>query len=274
MPVPQTIRISHRRVKASESWARLTMAWGAARLAVNREPGSKALRSAILATTANRIPVRDRLWCERIEAARSALRSDEMPSESNFDAAELPSWALPISEPIHPYAAAVTFGTPPAWGRLLMRLVRELRPATVLELGTGVGISTAYQAAALELNGEGRLVSLDVGREFSKTANALLRGLDLADRVDLEFGMIDATLPAVLKRLGSVDLAFVDAEHEGQPTLSHLETMLPWLADDAVVVFDDIEFSASMRAAWGEIRRHPSVSKALALGRMGVVSTP
>lgn len=258
---------------ASESWSRSTMAWGAAQLVVDREPGSKALRSAILATTANRIPERDRLWCERIEAARSALRGDEMPSESNFDAVTMPSWARPISEPIHPYAAAVTFGTPPAWGRLLMRLVRELRPAKVLELGTGVGISTAYQAAALELNGGGRLASLDAGREFSKTAKALLRGLDLAGRVDLEFGMIEATLPGVLKRLGPVDLAFVDAEHEGPPTLSHLETMLPSLAEKAVIVFDDIHFSASMRAAWHEIRRHPGFSQTLELGRMGVVRT-
>ena len=42
-----------------------------------------------------------------------------------------------------------------------MRLVRELRPHSCLELGTGVGVSAGYQAAAMELNGVGRLLTLD-----------------------------------------------------------------------------------------------------------------
>jgi predicted O-methyltransferase YrrM len=43
----------------------------------------------------------------------------------------------------------------------LFKLVRTLQPATIVELGTCIGISAAYQAAAQQINHRGRIVTLE-----------------------------------------------------------------------------------------------------------------
>ena len=49
----------------------------------------------------------------------------------------------------------------PQRGAILYDHIRRTRPAQALELGTARGVSAAYIAAAIEENGEGRLVSVD-----------------------------------------------------------------------------------------------------------------
>jgi hypothetical protein len=44
-------------------------------------------------------------------------------------------------------------------------LARALAPAAVLELGTCLGVSAAYLSAALEANGSGQLVTIDIEPE-------------------------------------------------------------------------------------------------------------
>ena len=148
-----------------------------------------------------------------------------------------------------------------------MRFVRELQPRTCLELGTGFGISAAYQAAALELNGAGRLTTLEGSAEWGERARRSLAELGLAS-VDLTAGPIAETLPGEAERLAPLDYVYIDAEHQGQATLDHFATLEPHLADGAVVVFDDVNW-AEMREAHAEIAGRPRVAASLAIGRLG-----
>jgi predicted O-methyltransferase YrrM len=68
-----------------------------------------------------------------------------------------------------------------------------------------------------------------------------------------------------------IDFAFVDAEHQGDPTMSYFATMIPHLSPGAVVVFDDVTWGEEMKAAWRAIRRHSRLAVAVGLGRMGAV---
>jgi hypothetical protein len=43
------------------------------------------------------------------------------------------------------------------WSLLLFKLIRKFRPSICLELGTCLGISASFQAAALKLNGIGKI---------------------------------------------------------------------------------------------------------------------
>src|SRR5947207_1405865 len=165
-------------------------------------------------------------------------------------------------------AATGGVSIPPVWGPFLMRLVRELSPELCLELGTGVGISTAYQAAALDLNGAGRLITIDGSPEWAALAEQGLSALGLG-RVQGEVGPIASTLPGALEDQPPVDYALVDAEHTEEATVGYFHSLLPYLSDGAVVVFDDIPWTSGMRRAWRAIARHPRVS-GFALGRMGV----
>jgi predicted O-methyltransferase YrrM len=160
---------------------------------------------------------------------------------------------------------------PPVWGRLLTRLVRELAPRSLLELGTGLGLSGAYQGAALELNGDGRLVTLDV-HEAGRIAERGFGELGLAGRIEHVPGYIDETLPGVLDRHGPVDFAFLDAEHTEAATVRHFDLVLPHLTAGAVVVLDDTNQTEEMRRAWRTVIANPRVTLAVPLRRVGVVA--
>jgi predicted O-methyltransferase YrrM len=80
-------------------------------------------------------------------------------------------------------------GTGPFRGRELYDFIRRERPSECLELGFAHGVSTLYLAAALEANGAGRLISvdLDMAREREPSAEQLLDRAGLGPRVSLVF---------------------------------------------------------------------------------------
>jgi hypothetical protein len=107
-----------------------------------------------------------------IEKERSALLERE-------DALDDGTLSSPERQPEGPsIAAACRASKPRNAARLMYLLMREFCPRRVLELGTNVGISSAYQAAGLADNGDGgRLLTL----EASPLARLSLPPLTLAD---------------------------------------------------------------------------------------------
>ena len=155
------------------------------------------------------------------------------------------------------------------WGMLLFKLVRTMHPVSCVELGTAAGISAAYQAAALRLNGRGSLITLEGAASLAHVAERNFRQLDL-DNVNVSVGRFADTLPGVLKARGPIDYVFIDGHHEEEAALTYFQQILPNLEDIALVVFDDIKWSDGMKRAWTSIADHPKVSIALDLGSAGV----
>ena len=253
---------------------RARMAAAVPLLAARRDERSRALARALATAASGRLAPEERRWIERIEQRRAELAACEAPTDAGFEprAAGMPEWARTFDGTYALSGISVMFSIPHDWGRLLMRLVRELSPHSCLELGTGFGISAAYQAAALELNGAGRLLTLDAAREWEAIAREGFSRLGLEGRVGFRPGHIADTLAAAAEEIAPVDFAFFDAEHQREPTLEYFELLLPWLSERAVVVFDDIGFPAQMRQAWREIKQHERVLAAVGLGRIGIVT--
>ncbi len=228
---------------------RTLMAARVPRLARRSDPAAGALARALRTTALGRIPAEEGAWIERIERRRS--RVDEL--------------ALGIAT-ICPF-----WSVPRIWGILQLRLVRELAPRTCLELGTGFGISAAYQAAALALNGAGRLVTLEREPRVVEIARETVAELGLESRVEQRVGEIGETLARVAPEIAPVDYAFVDAEHTERATVASFGELLPHASDGAVVVFDDISINAEMRRAWDVVRRNERVALELDLRRFGLV---
>jgi predicted O-methyltransferase YrrM len=252
-------------------YERALMAGRLPRVAGRRHPTSRALARTLLTSALGRLPVEEREWIDRVEARRRELADDRtvvpLGLEGNQQAA--PGGgddSAPIS------AIAGFLSIPPRWGRFLLRLVRELAPQSCLELGTGLGISTAYQAAALELNGSGRLTTLESAPNYAAIAEHGLSALGLAARARVEVGPIDDTLPDILARAAPIDFAYLDADHTEEATVRHFDAVLPHLSAGAIVVLDDISFTSEMWNAWIAIGRRDRVSTSLALNRMGVVA--
>jgi predicted O-methyltransferase YrrM len=159
---------------------------------------------------------------------------------------------------------------PPRSALLLLELVHDFRPASAVELGTSLAISTAYMAAALELSGEGRLVTLEGAGTVAERAGRNLARLGLDGRVEIVVGRFQDTLGGVLARVAPVDYAFVDGHHDGDATLAYFEQLAPSLSEDALLVFDDVSWSRGMAKAWERIRSDERVSLSVDLFQIGL----
>lgn len=156
--------------------------------------------------------------------------------------------------------------------RVLFSLVRALEPQAVIELGTCTGLSAAYLSAALRLNGKGKLVTIEGAPALAVRARETIATLGLSERVEVRCGSFADQLPVVCHDLGKVDLLFNDGHHLEEPTVAYFEMVLPYLADNAVVVLDDISWSRGMRRAWRRLKAHPRVATSMNLWRLGVLA--
>jgi predicted O-methyltransferase YrrM len=154
----------------------------------------------------------------------------------------------------------------PRLGQLLFRIAQRYQPATMLELGTSLGLSTAYLAAGAP---NGRLFTLEGAPGVAAAAESNLRSLGLDATVVT--GHFDATLLPLLGRLPPVDLAFVDGNHRREPTLRYFDALVRHSARRAALIFDDIHWSEEMEAAWTTIKNDPRVYVTIDLFFIGIV---
>jgi len=248
---------------------RALMAGSVPRAAARRDPTSRAIASALRGAALGWLGPAEREWIERIERRRRELVSGE--ALAALAGAPSGDWTTSSTRTIRALRDGCRWTTmPPVWGRFLMRLIRELAPRSCLELGTGFGFSAAYQAAALELNGAGRLITLEAQPGAAEVAVQGLFALGLSEQVEVRIGPIAETLDEALESSSPVDYVLADADHTEEATMEHFAAMLPHVLPGSVVVFDDINWTEGMRRAWHAIARHRSVSRALGLGRVGV----
>lgn len=201
-------------------------------------------------------------WVERIEAERARLAADA-------------SLVKPAGSTLSgPYDDGVTVQQACGVSKTkrdalaLHLLVRELRPRHALELGTNVGISSSYIASAMQLNGEGSLVTMEGSPLRARIADGVHSNLGL--RVEKVLGLFTETLVPYVERCESLDFVFIDGHHQYQPTLDYFGAVERKLVDGALVLFDDIRWSEGMLRAWIELARDPRFRVVVDLDRYGV----
>jgi predicted O-methyltransferase YrrM len=217
----------------------------------------------------------ERVWVDSIEGIRASMNASTEPLTRTDFGVPSPRSGRTEQEMQAGVETVDTVGhfaelssKPAFWCHFLFRLIRSARPSSCVELGTAVGISTAYQAAALKLNGRGTLVTLEGAASLAKIADSNLRALGLA--TEIVVGRFDDTLLHVLQKRQPVDYVFVDGHHDERATLRYFERALPFLADSALIVFDDIAWSDGMTRAWRVIAHDPRVTASVDLGSIGL----
>lgn len=173
-------------------------------------------------------------------------------------------------------------------GQLLFRLAYRCKPLVILELGTSLGISTSYLAAARP---EARVITIEGSPEIAKLARKNFDHLKL-NNVEVVVGNLDTELekvlspspphpsgggqappqsPVVIHPVSVIGLAFFDANHRKEPTLRYFSKCLEHAGDDSIFIFDDIHWSDEMEEAWEEIKAHPAVTVTVDLFFAGLV---
>lgn len=153
------------------------------------------------------------------------------------------------------------------YGALLYRITRWFKPETILELGTGLGISTLYLAAGSPGTPLHTIEGNDARADFS---SQLFKRCGLS-AVQVHVGEMEEILETFPDIAGKRLLAFVDGNHRYEPTLGYIRWVLSRAGEEAVIVMDDIYWSKGMQRAWREIIRWPEVRVSIDLFHIGIL---
>lgn len=156
---------------------------------------------------------------------------------------------------------------PPKYAQLLFRMANFYQPKRMLELGTSLGVTTAYLAAAVP---SAKLITIEGAPAIAGKALRNFEQLDLRN-ITLVTGNFNDELKPALNELGVVDLAFVDGNHRKGPTLEYFGWILKHSRPETILIFDDIHWSAEMEEAWEAIKQHPAVTCTIDLFFIGLV---
>ncbi|MFA6200265.1 MAG: class I SAM-dependent methyltransferase [Bacteroidales bacterium] len=158
---------------------------------------------------------------------------------------------------------------PPFWARVLFTLIREFQPQTSVELGTCLGISSAYQASAMLINKKGKLITMEGSPELVKISQKHLDSLGISN-VEIIEGRFQDNLLEVLEKNKPIDYVFIDGHHDEKATIEYYNTFLPYLSDETVLVFDDISWSKGMTNAWNTIIKDQQIKIAINFKVIGI----
>lgn len=155
----------------------------------------------------------------------------------------------------------------PKYGELLARLVGWLSPSTIIELGTGAGLSTMYMAAILN---KCKIFSVEGCSEIANLAKKNIHKLGL-NNIEIITGSFNDILPEILQKIKHDLFVFIDGDHRGDRLIGYFETILPFTNNNSVIVLDDIRWSTSMENAWLDIIKRNEVSVSIDLFGMGII---
>lgn len=131
----------------------------------------------------------------------------------------------------------------PGWGLIYHLLLSHLdcgREEIIIETGTNWGCTTIVLAQALiDAGCKGRVITFELEPENAERAKANLQAAGVADHVELHLGDSLQQLPKVLEPLSGIRVALLDASHLYNDVKQEFEIVLPKLADDALVIFDN-----------------------------------
>ena len=159
------------------------------------------------------------------------------------------------------------------YAQMLFRLVNwlghqlreENRGLTIVELGTSLGVTTAYLAG---VDTRDKVYTYEGCEAVAKIAMDNWKELRMSN-IDCRVGPIDEVqLQCSLER---VDVAFVDANHTYEASLKYFDILAQKVHEKSVVVMDDIHHSEEMERAWREICADERVTSTIDLYQMGLV---
>jgi predicted O-methyltransferase YrrM len=150
--------------------------------------------------------------------------------------------------------------------RLLIRIVEYLKPKTILEIGTSLGIGTA----SLKIGDQ--TASITTLEGCPKTLEVAKNQLNLFDFSDIQFieGDFKKTLSTAFKNI-TFDLVYFDGNHQKKPTINYFEQCIKHASNESVFIFDDIHWSKEMTEAWEYIKNHKKVSVSIDIYSWGIV---
>lgn len=157
---------------------------------------------------------------------------------------------------------------PKKFSQLLFRLAHYFKPHHILELGTSLGITTAYLASACP---NAQVITMEGADAVAAIAKSNFKQLSLPN-ISLVPGNFDDTLKHVLETtLPRIDIAYIDGNHRFNPTVTYFEHIIRNSHNESCIILDDIHWSAEMEQAWQYVQNHQVVTLTIDLFFIGLV---
>lgn len=157
--------------------------------------------------------------------------------------------------------------TPTRFSLLLSRIIQQFDFKGIVELGTSLGLNTAYLAKSHE---QIQVTTFEGSGTIAELALQHFEQLGLSN-IEVVMGNIDQTLELWLATSTKIDLAYLDANHRYEPTIRYFELLLPKMNQQGIIILDDIHWSKEMNQAWNELKNHPQVSLSIDLFEGGIL---
>ena len=139
------------------------------------------------------------------------------------------------------------------------------RPLNIIELGTNLGITTAYLAAASTIN---NVTTYEGSAALIEMAQLNWKKIGLSN-ISVVGGNIDETLSEQARE--PFDLAFIDANHRYEPTCRYMNHLARLAHEKSILIIDDIHHSQEMEKAWKWIQDREDVTTTMDFFDFGLV---
>jgi caffeoyl-CoA O-methyltransferase len=131
----------------------------------------------------------------------------------------------------------------PEQGAFLQVLVKLTQARKYVEIGTFTGYSAL--SVALAMPADGKLVALDVSKEFTDKARGYWKEASVESKIDLRLGPgLEALDKMIAGREGPFDLAFIDADKSNYD--GYYERVLKLLRPGGLVALDNMLWSGAV----------------------------
>ena len=155
--------------------------------------------------------------------------------------------------------------TSPSRGGIGDETLEDRKGLTIVELGTSLGVTTAYMAA---MDSRNRVVTFEGCEAVANMAKENWKALNI-NNIECRVGEIDAE--QLTRDIEHLDMAFIDANHTYEGTCEYFDVLAGKVREKSVIVVDDIHYSEEMEKAWKAICADERVTSTIDLYQMGLV---
>jgi predicted O-methyltransferase YrrM len=153
------------------------------------------------------------------------------------------------------------------FGRLLFRLANYYRARHMIEMGSSLGISTAYLASA---DAGSKVITMEGSPAIAEIAKETFQKLKL-NNISQVTGDFEDNLSTQIDLNPPSDLVFIDGNHRKKHVLKYFGKFLNKISSSSLIIIHDIHWSREMEEAWVIIQNHPSVKMSIDIFSAGLV---
>lgn len=155
----------------------------------------------------------------------------------------------------------------PKEAQIISKLLSTYKIERAIELGTSLGITTAYMARS---NPGIKVQTIEGSLEILNQAREIWRQLTI-ENIESFHGEFDEILPVLLKNIDEKCLFFIDGNHSYASTLKYLNEIYSSINEESIIIFDDIHWSSAMEKAWRTIIKDERFTLSIDLFEMGII---